>query len=139
MVKYFLSFCFFITFFKVFQWMFLKNDFDTSGHMVCSILVYSNYVNICNYFSLFKDEMRDQYALSLSFFITNILILHQSCCLFFTAFIYHDIYETGSGVLFGLFIQWLIFYDDFLSNAFYSILIGLFPKQFYTDVYDNQI
>lgn len=54
--------------------------------------------------------------------------------LVYTAFVFHDFYESTHGFFFGLIISVISFQSDTFSNAIYSIPVNLFPALGYKSV-----
>jgi len=54
-------------------------------------------------------------------------MVYQLHTLMYTAFVYHDVYESAFGLVFGYALSIFVFHTDLLSNSLYYSLKYIFP------------
>ena len=123
--KWILSYCLFKVYFEFFAYLSgtKPGDFDPSGHLTCGIIAIANWMTLLSFISnqvanqkLSPDSLPSIYSLMLAASVYHLYGV------FFTGLIYHDIFESSVGLVFGLLIYALTFLVDVFSNQLHYIL-----------------
>ena len=120
--KWILSYFLFMIVYKGDNYLLQKTyGYDPSGHLLCSIVSYSNWINIMIHLP------KDMQIFTIFRYIGLTLIFYQLFCTFFTVLIFHHYSETIFGIFNGLAISLIVFNTDGLfSDALFDI-----PKNVY--------
>ena len=106
-----------------FDIIFLQKRFgyDPSGHYLCGIVAYSNWLNIIITLKQYYKKEENQLT-TITTAIGGLLVVYQLYCLFFAAFVYHHYSEVLFGIINGIVVSKLCIQNDVISDNFYYIL-----------------
>lgn len=121
--KWILSYIFFMLSYTLSnKYLLVHYKYDPSGHILCSIVSYSNWLNILITLQEFDADIFSKDTLcQVICYIGYTLQIYQLYSLVFTAKIYHHYSETCMGFFNGVCISWFVFQGDELSTVLYNI------------------
>ena len=93
--------------------------FDPSGHLICALTAYANWLQFLVFVS--GNELISRAYQRVLWIVVNLLFIYQLYSLFFTLMIYHDSLETLHALVYGLIIMVSVFYTDVFSDCLYSL------------------
>ena len=118
LIKWILSFALFMFVYKTNNYLLMKRlGFDPSGHMLCSIVAYSNWLNLAK-----QCKSQEWKYAGVIETIATFLLAYQLYCIFFTAILFHCYSETLSGCLYGIFVSVIVFETDQFSDCIWKII-----------------